>query len=162
MQQRDQAGSGLVFDAEFRHDPRPDLTCRARQRCANPGFQLVLQYRRHAAAFPFVVEAGQSLDSVFLVKLVPDPDRVVIQEQDFDDGSATHAVIEKDQRVAPAGAPPSSSRASSIKSRRDSLSRKPRRIMQPSRIACKAFGKRSLRVPAESGYSLRSRFREPP
>lgn len=45
------------------------------------------------------------------------------------------------------------SRASSIKSRRDSLSRKPGRIMQPSRIAREAFGKRFLRVPAESGYS---------
>ena len=39
-----------------------------------------------------------------------------------------------------------------IKSRRDSLSRKPRRIMEPSGIASEAFGKRFLRIPTESGY----------
>ncbi len=80
VQQRDQAGSRFVFDGEFRHDPRPDLTCRTRQGRGDPGFQLVLPVRRQSAASTLMVEAGQSLDPVFLVKTEPGPDRVVVEK----------------------------------------------------------------------------------
>src|SRR5271167_2238115 len=79
VQQRDQTGSGLVFDAAFSCDPRTDRAGRAWQRLADAGLQPVLLRHRQPASAPFVAEARQTLDPVVLIQPVSEPDRVVVQ-----------------------------------------------------------------------------------
>jgi hypothetical protein len=102
MQQRDQSRPGLVCDAECRFDPCPDMACRAWQGLGHPGFQLLLLVRRKPAGATFVAEAGQALDPVFLIPLIPSPDRVVVEEQHLGDQRTTHPLVQQHQRV---GAP---------------------------------------------------------
>jgi hypothetical protein len=56
MQQRDQARTGLIFNAEFTDDVGANLTRRARQGLADPDFQLLLLLRRQPATATFMVE----------------------------------------------------------------------------------------------------------
>jgi hypothetical protein len=86
MQQRDQAGSGLVINAEFQRDPRTDLPCCAWQGLVDPYFQLALLLHRQPADAPFVAEIHQTFDPVLLIQLVPGPDRVIVEKQHLGDG----------------------------------------------------------------------------
>jgi hypothetical protein len=81
MQQSDQPGPGLVFNAALTRDPRANHTGRARQSFTDPGFQLVLLLYRQPAGAAFMAEARQPLDPLFLIELVPSSDRVVVEQQ---------------------------------------------------------------------------------
>jgi hypothetical protein len=52
-----------------------------------------------------VVEARQALDTIFLIQLVPGPDRVVVQKQHLGDRLTAHAVVQQHQRVGAARQP---------------------------------------------------------
>ena len=134
-------------DAEFLLDPGANFAGRPRQRLGDPGFQLLLLLVAQAALAALVAEARQPLDTLFLIQTVPSADRVVVQQEDLRDRLAAHPVVQQDQRVRAPGrrcaAEPS--RARSVNSRRDSLSRKPGRIMRgvesgPERLARGFFG----------------------
>jgi len=84
VQQRDQPGPGLIFDAAFTRDPRANCTGGAWQGFSDPGFQLVLLLHRQPTAAPFMAEACQTLDPVLLIELVPGPDRIVVENRTFD------------------------------------------------------------------------------
>jgi hypothetical protein len=124
-----------IFDAAFTTRSTRQLHGSVRGRVsADPGFQLVLLLHRQPAAAPFMAEACQTLDPVLLIELVPGPDRVVVDQQNFRrPTSTTHAIgpaAPAHSRAAPIGCAADPSRASSIRSQRDSLSRNPGRIMQ--------------------------------
>jgi hypothetical protein len=162
VQQRDQARPGLVFDAAFSRNPRTDRAGRAWQGCGDPGFQLVLLLHRQPAAAPFMAEARQTFDSVFLIKLVPGPNRVVVEQQHpclrrgrlsaidwqlMPLSNNTSALARRANRCA---AEPS--RANSIRSLRDSLSRKPGRIMDEAESPQGRLARGFFRNSEESGY----------
>ena len=46
-----------------------------------------------------MVEARQALDPVFLIQLVPSPDRIIIEEQHLRDAGTAHPVVQQHQRV---------------------------------------------------------------
>ena len=85
MQQSDQTGPGLVFDAAFTRDPRTNLAGRTRQRLGDPRFQFVLLLCRQPAGAAFMAEARQTLDPVFLIELILGQDRVVVEQQHVGD-----------------------------------------------------------------------------
>ncbi len=101
MQQSDQARPALVLDAALLLDPGADLARRSRQRLGDPGCQLALLRFAQATGAAFVAEACQALDPVFLIQPIPGADRIVVQQQDFRDGFAAHAVVQQHQRVRP-------------------------------------------------------------
>ena len=101
MQQRDQSRPGLIFDVAFTRDPGADFTGGARQGRSDPGFQLVLLFDAQPAGTPFVAEVRQTFDAVFLIVLVPRPDRVVVDEQHPGCCLTAHAVVQKQDRVGP-------------------------------------------------------------
>src|SRR5208282_4120995 len=66
VQQSDQPGPGVVFNAALTRDPRANLAGRARQGFTDPGFQLVMLLRCQPAGVSFMAKARQPLDPVFL------------------------------------------------------------------------------------------------
>ena len=105
VQQSDQPGPGLVFDAAFSGDPRADRAGRARQGFRDPGFQSVLLLHRQPTAAPFMAEARQTLDPVLLIEVVPGPDCVAVQKQHFGDRLTAHSLVQQQQRIGAAGQP---------------------------------------------------------
>jgi hypothetical protein len=79
MQQRDQAGPGLVLDATLSRDPCANLAGRAWQSRAHPRFQLILLLHRQPAAATLMVEGHQPLDPVLQIKLMPLADRIAVE-----------------------------------------------------------------------------------
>ena len=90
----------------------------------------LLRHRQPAGA-PFMAEARQTLDPVVLTQLVPQPDCVVVKQQHFGDRLTARSVVQQHQCVRAPGRRCSAepSRANSVRSRCDSLSRNPGRIM---------------------------------
>jgi hypothetical protein len=54
------------------------------------------------AAAPFMAEARQTFDPVFLIELVPGPDGVAVEQQHFGDRLTAHAFVQQHQRVGAA------------------------------------------------------------
>ena len=162
VQQGNQAGAALIRNAAFLLDPGADLTGRPRQRLSDPRLQLVLLFNAQAAGTSFVAEAGQTLDPVFLIQLSP-----------F--GSASDTSCGRCRR--PTAAPWRSLRSSCLRPAgparwpvvpgdapqtrpepvRSGLGAMPGRGSQdgscPQQNPARAFGKRFVRVPTESGYT---------
>ena len=46
-----------------------------------------------------MAEARQTLDPVFLIELIPGPDRVVVEQQHLGDRLTAHAFVQQHQRV---------------------------------------------------------------
>ena len=101
VQQSDQARLALVIDAALLLDQGADIARCSRQSLGDPGCQLALLRFAQATGAAFVAEACQALDLVFLIQLILGADRIVVQQQDFRDGFAAHAVVEQHQRVRP-------------------------------------------------------------
>jgi hypothetical protein len=99
MQQRDRAGTVLVFNSEFPFDPGAHFARRSGQRLADPGFEFILLFGRQPATAALVTEARQAFDAVFLIMLVLGPDGVIIDEKNLADRLTTHATIQQKQRV---------------------------------------------------------------
>jgi hypothetical protein len=99
VQQCDQPGPGLVFNTALARDPRANRTGRAWQSCGDPGYQLVLLLHSQPAAAAFMAEARETLDPIFLIQLIPGPDRVLVEKQHLGYGFATHAIVEQHQRI---------------------------------------------------------------
>jgi hypothetical protein len=74
--------------------------------------------RRKPADATFVAEAGQALDPVFLIQLIPSPDRVVVKEQHLGDKRTTHPLVQQPQRV---GAPRQPMRSGAVTGQFDQL-----------------------------------------
>ncbi len=52
-----------------------------------------------------MIEAGQAFDPIFLIQLVPGPDRIIVEKQNFGDGFATHAIIKQNEGIGATGQP---------------------------------------------------------
>src|SRR5208337_3284932 len=98
-----------------------------------------------------------ALDPIFLVALVPVPDRVVVHKQHPGDRLAAHAVVQQNQRVGAARQPmhggPVASQLDQVLSRFGV--QEATADHGGTRIASSAVGKRILRISAESGYNER-------
>ena len=79
VQQRDQLGAGLAFDAELSRDAVDHFAGIAGLEHGVPGFDFVQLLAAQPARAAFVVEARQTFDPVFLVELLPGPDRVIVE-----------------------------------------------------------------------------------
>src|SRR5208337_3098915 len=158
MQQCDQTRAALICDAAFAFDPGANLARRSRQGLADPGLEFVLLLARQPAGAALVAEARQALDPVFLIQAEPGPDRVVVDQQHSGDRLAAHPVVQQHQRIGATretmgGRPVANpSRASSIRSCRDSLSRKPRRIIRSVETGSRRFA-RGFWILGESRYT---------
>ena len=159
MQQRDQTTPALVGDAAFCLDPGADLAGCPRQRLGDPVLQLVLLRIAQATRAAAETKARQTLDAFFLIQAIPSADGVIVEKQDprndivqlIPSSSSTSALARRARRCAT-----DPSRPSSIRSRRDSGSRKPPRIMQGSRVGAELICKGILRVPRSWGISTAS------
>jgi hypothetical protein len=154
VQQRDQPGSGLVFNTAFTRDPRANRAGRAWQGFGDPGFQLVLLLHRQTATAPFMAEARQSLNPVFLIKLVPGSDRVVVEQQRLSDRLTAHASVQQHQRV---GAARQAVRGRTVAGQLNQVDaraavQEARADHGSSRIASADVGKQFFRISGESGY----------
>jgi hypothetical protein len=83
---------------------------------------------------------------------MPCANRVVVDQQHLGDGCVAHAVVQQDQRVGTARQA-MRGRPSSVRSLRDSASRKPGRIMRSSRIPLSLIRKANFRILRKSGYN---------
>jgi len=92
-----------MLNAEFRLDPGANLARRPRQRLTDPGLQRPLLFFAQPANAALVAEARQTLEPFFLIQPIPGADRVVVQQQDFRNRFAAHAVVQQNQRVRPPG-----------------------------------------------------------
>src|ERR1019366_5706041 len=150
---------GLVFNAAFSRDPRADLAGRTWQCRGDPGFQLVLLFHRQPAAAAFMVEARQTFDPVFQVKLVPLADCVAVEKQHFADRLAAQAIIQQHQRVGAAGEP---MRSAAIAGQVDQVAtglavKEARADHGGTRVDPQGIRKGIFRISVESGYIPRSR-----
>ena len=161
MQQRDQPRPGLVFNATFVCDPGADFTRRARQRRGDPGFQGVLLRYCQPATATLVAEARKAIDAIFLIQLIPSPNRVVVHKQYLDHCLATHAAIQQQKRVRPARQTvshrPIPSQVNQVlpRFRVQEIATDHERI----RIAVHQIRKSEARVLVESGYRLHAACR---
>jgi hypothetical protein len=155
MQQRDQAGSGLVLNPAFQRDPRTDLACCAWQGLVDPCFQLALLLHRQPADAAFVAETRQTFDPVLLIQLVPGSDRVIVEKQHLGDSRTTHAIVKQHQGI---GAPGQPMRGRAVTRQFDQIAsgfrvQEVRANHGRSRIASGLDGKRLFRIPEESRYN---------
>src|SRR5664279_2063500 len=112
-----------------------------------------------AACAAVVAEAHQTLDPILFIQPMPSADGVVVQIQDLRGRLAAHPVVQQQQRVGPSG---QAMRSRSV----------PRQFGQVltrfgveeasadhamTRVAAELIRKGLFRVPAESGYTLKSR-----
>ena len=155
VQQSDQPGPGLVFDAALSCNPRTNRAGRAWQRRGDPGFQLVLLLGRQPAGGSFMAKARQTLDPVFLIQLIPSPDRVVVEQQHLGNRLTAHAVVQQHQRV---GAPRQAVRSRAIARQLNQVAA--RFAVQEasahhpsSRIASRSVGKQFSGFPQSQGIA---------
>src|SRR5271165_669029 len=154
MQQRDQPGPGLVFNAVFTRNPCAHFAGGAGQGCGDPDFQLVLSRGCQPAGAALMAEVRQAFDAVFLIVPAPRPDRVVVNEQNPGGGLAGHAVIQKQNRVGPAR---QTVRSRPVTGQLDQVFTRfgveeAGADHGRTRIAAELIRKGIFRVPAESGY----------
>src|ERR1019366_918710 len=158
VQQRDQPGPGLIFNAALSRDPGADRAGGAWQGLGDPGFQLILLLRRQPATAAFMVEGRQTFDPVVLIQLIPGPDGVIVEKQHFGDGRTAHPIVQQHQRIGAAG-PPVRGRAVTrqlVQVAAGFAVQKARADHGDGRIEPGPVGKRFFRISAESGYSCRS------